>query len=315
MKFYPEQINKIVELITNGKLPYQDTILLGDNAVGKSEVVKQIARKLLDRETIYFIDAVNRYFSVRDINETNEKLVFSDSVIKMRLKDENFNLVDTWSYHGTMTERIETIYPYFEKEVQKMMKNFFGTTFSIALKETQEVRYNSGDIGKLSSGYQAILRMFLELLYVNETLKGKEGKKMVVIDEIDEYLSPKTAARLFPFLKRYFSELSFTATTHSADFIAAAENCNIVIMQQNSYEILDSNDFKTLDDVFGIFKDVFGNSDEKIESKEVERQLRRLVNNKIVGVWGEEEERQLASIKERDLSKAQRIIYRQIKEW
>lgn len=314
MKFYPGQINKIVQFIVDEKLPYHDTILIGDNAIGKSEVVKQIVKRLVDKEPVYFIDSVNRFFKVGKINDIGEALKFSPYITKARIEDVNFNLVDTWSYYGTNTESIEIIYPFFEERIQIMMKEFFGTTFSIVLKETQEVRYDSGDTGKLSNGYQAIIRLFLELLYLDETTKSNSTKK-VIIDEIDEYLSPKTAGKLFPFLKSYFPELTFIVTTHSADFIAAAGNCNNIIMQQNNYEILDSNDFNSLDDVYGIFKEVFGYSGKRTEFKELEEELRRLLNNKIAGVWEEVDDQKLTTIKEDSLSKAQKIIYRQIKEW
>lgn len=314
MKFCPGQIDKIAEFIVNEELPRHDTILIGDNAVGKSEAIKQIVKKLLKKESVYFIDAVNRFFKVGKINDIGEKLKYSPLITKARIEDGNFNLVDTWSYYGTNTESIEIIYPFFEERIQKMMKEFFGTTFSIVLKETQEVRYDSGEVGKLSNGYQAILRLFLELLYCNETIPTS-GEKKVVIDEIDQYLSPKTTGRLFPLLKHWFPELTFIVTTHSADFIAAARDCNIIIMQQNNYEVLDSNDFNSLDDVYGIFKEVFGYSGKKTEIKELEEVLRRLLNNKIAGIWEKDDEQQLAAIKEDDLSKAQKIIYRQIKEW
>lgn len=315
MKFYQEQINKITDMIVSEKLPYYDSILIGDNAVGKSKAVKQIVIKISGKYRVYFIDAVNRFFQVGRINKIGEDLKFSSHITNTRLENENFNLVDTWSYYGTNTESIEIIYPVFEKSIQKMMKEFFGFAFSVEVKETQEVRYDFGEIGKLSNGYQAILRLFLELLYFQETVKSMDNKKIAVIDEIDEYLSPKTAGRLFPFLKKYFPEFSFIVTTHSADFIAAARDCNIIIMQQDTYEILDSNDFNSLDDVNEIFKEVFGNSNKKPESKELEEELRRLMNNKIAGVWGEEDEKQLTAIEENSLSKALKIIYRQIKEW
>lgn len=315
MKFCPGQIDKIVDFITNGRLPYHDTILIGDNAIGKSEAVRQIVKKLLGQNSVYFIDAVNRYFRVGGINESFETLEFSSHITDVRLNDENFNLIDTWSYYGTKTESIEMIYTLFEDKIQKMMREYFGVTFSVAFKESQEVRYGTGEIGKLSSGYQAILRLFLELLYFNETTKKLAGEKTVVIDEIDEYLSPKTAGMLFPFLKKEFSDLNFVVTTHSADYITAAVNCNIIIMQQDNYEILDSNDFNTLDDVSLIFKEVFGYSHKKTKSKEMEEVLRYLLNNKIAGIWEKEDEQRLAAIREEALSKAQKIIYRQIKEW
>ncbi len=48
---------------------------------------------------------------------------------------------------------------------------------------------------KLSSGYQAVLRLFCEILHFCEVMEERKWfRGLVVIDEIDEYLSPKYSA-------------------------------------------------------------------------------------------------------------------------
>lgn len=313
MKFCQNMLDEIVEVLNNGKLPYADSILIGDNASGKSEVLKQYMRKT--RRTIYFIDAVNRNFNINAIASLNDKIQYKVTILEKRLLDENFNLKDTWSYYGTPTECIELLYSYYEERLQRLFKEFFGTSFSVVYPETQEVKYDFGDIGRISNGYQAVVRILLELLYFQDTNPvGEAERALVIIDEIDEYLSPKNAGKFFLFLKENFSEIDFIVTTHSAEVVAAATRCNVLVLHSTQLEILDAGDFKDIDDAMTIFKDVFGRI-ESADDSEYEMILRKLFNNRIIGVWGEEEEKCYNDIDEKNLTKTQRLLYRQIGEW
>lgn len=316
MKYYHKQIKNAVHYLEYGELPYKNSIIIGDNASGKSEVVKKVIEKFINSERkVYFIDAVNRTFDVKNVNNSIENVKFSEKITRSRVKDINFNLQDTWTYYGTDQERIEIIYPYFEKEVQSLFKEFTGTSFQIELKETGEVLYDSGEIGKVSSGYQAIIRVMLELVYVRECTRNKEeySEIIVFIDELDEYLSPKSCSKIYPFLMQNFHHFKFVITTHSADLISTASDVNILVLKNDTVEVLDANDFSNLEDVINMFKTIFGRIPEC--EKKYDDQLRRLLNNKIVGIWEEEDEVLLKKLEEQDLSNAQKFLYRQIKEW
>lgn len=312
MQYWQESWRETIELLVNEKLPYQNSILIGDNASGKSEILRQYLKR--KKNHVYFIDAVNRNFNIRNISPLHETIKYKESILQCRLMDENFNLKDTWSYYGTGTECIELIYLYYEEKLQKLFREFLGCSFSIALRETQDVEYDTGDIGKISNGYQAIARILLEMLYFQDTRPDREYKRaIVVIDEIDEYLSPKNAGSFYQFLKNKFADLDFIVATHSADVVAAASKCNLLLLHNLGLEVLDASDFKDIDDVMAIFKDVFGRRE--TEENDNERLLRKLLNNRIAGVWGENEIRQYESIEENTLSKVQKILYRQIEEW
>lgn len=304
-----------VDLLVQNSLPHKNTIIIGDNAAGKSKVIKcYVKHRLEQKQMIYYMDAVNRYFSVSSISASPKKLVFSNLITETRIKDENFNLEDTWSYYGTPTERIEMIYNLYENEVQEMFCDFTGINFRIFLKESQDVEFKNGIIGKLSSGYQALLRMFLEMIYIRHTLE-KEADMVVVIDEADEFLSPKNARKLYDFLIKRFPDLSFIFSTHSVDFIAGAAKANILILKDTDIEVLDADDYQDVSDVAAIFKEVFGNDQEKGNAERTDEKLRLLINNRIASVWSENEEKMLNEIEESELSAAQKLIYHQIKEW
>lgn len=304
-----------VDLLAQNTLPHKNTIIIGDNAAGKSQVIKcYVKHRLEQKQIIYYMDAVNRYFSVSSLSVSPKKLIFSNLITETRIKDENFNLRDTWSYYGTATERIEMIYYLYESKVQEMFCDFTGTNFRIWEKESQDVEFKNGRRGKLSSGHQALLRMFLELLYIRHTLEN-EADVVVVIDEADEFLSPKNSRKLYAFLIERFPSIRFIFSTHSVDFIAGAANANILILKDTDVEVLDANDYQDVSDAAAIFREIFGFDQEIGNGGKAEEKLRLLINNRIASVWGENEERMLNEIEESELSAAQKLIYHQIKEW
>lgn len=312
MKFYQDMIDEAVELLNGNKLPYANSIIIGDNASGKSVILKNILIK--NEKLIYFIDAINRTFNIKKVNSPMKNFSYSDKILKSRLLSENFNLRDSWSYYGTETECIELIYHYYEKKLQELFKEFTGNSFEIVTEESQDVRYNSGDIGKISNGYQAITRILLELLYFDDKRPKKtEQRALVVIDEIDEYLSPTNSGGFYLFLREKFNDIDFIVATHSAEIIAAANECNILILQESGLEVLDAGDFRDIDDAIMIFKSVFGR--QKSKENKYDSLLRQLLNNRITGVWGISEENLLKTIDEAKLTKTQKVLYRQIKGW
>lgn len=313
MKFCQSMLHETVELLKGNQLPYSDSILIGENASGKSEAIKRFMRET-DR-VIYFIDAMNRSLDIHAVKALGEKLRYKPSILTKRLEDDNFNLKDSWAYYGTATECIELIYPYFEETIQSLLRRCFSIGFFIYSPETQEVQYDSGDIGRISNGYQAIIRILLELLYFQEVNPVKNQERaLVIIDEIDEYLSPNNAGKLFELIKKQFPEMDFIVTTHSPEVIAVASKCNVLIMHESNVEILDAGDFQNIDEVMAVFKGVFGRS-QNCDSNQYEEVLRQLFNNRIAGVWGENEQRSYAMINEAELTKAEKVLYRQIGAW
>lgn len=314
--------NKIDELFVNeiaeNNLPYTDTILIGDNSSGKSWVLLTLAKILLkNRQDFYFIDAVNRNFDIRGvITSKNIPQYAPSSVVVHRLKEENFNLKDSFSMYGTDTERIEEIYTYYQKKVQELFKRLTKDCFTITdEKYLGIVEFKKSDKGLLSSGYQAIIRIILELVYYSDKLQVREGEKsIVIIDELDEFLSPKVCLKVWGFLKKEFPNLSFIVSTHSSDLIVGAENANIIVLTDNNYEILDSNDYLTQTDIQCVFERVFGETREQ-EMNPIDEALRRLLNNRVAKIWTKKEDDELSKIEKQKISKSQELIIKQIKEW
>lgn len=313
MKFCQSMLHETVELLKGNQLPYSDSILIGENASGKSEAIKRFMHET--ERVIYFIDAMNRSFDIHAVKALGEQLRYKPSILKGRLADDNFNLKDSWAYYGTATECIELIYPHFEEKIQSLLRSCFGIGFSIYSPETQEVQYDSKDIGRISNGFQAIIRILLELFYFQEVNPVQNQERaLIIIDEIDEYLSPNNAGKLFDLIQKEFSEMDFIVTTHSPEVIAVASKFNILIMHEDNVEVLDAGDFQDIDEAMAVFKGVFGRS-ENHDSGQYEETLRQLFNNRIAGIWGEHEQRKYAMINETELTKAEKLLYRQIGAW
>lgn len=249
-------------------------------------LLKLFIEKIKDDRAVYFIDAVNRGFDVKKVSKTNKSPKYKKTILDTRLQDENFNLVDSFNCFGTLTERIEIIYQLYEKEVQDLFCELTNDSFKIDYDAPLgEVNFGNGK-GLLSSGYQAIVRILLELLYYQDMEIETKALQYawIVIDELDEYLSPRYSAAILKFLKKTFPWARWIVTTHSCDLVASSNDSNIIILDNGSYEVADSNDYTSISEVQIIFDRIFGNN-EAFES-EIENTLRRLLNNKISGAWG-----------------------------
>ena len=310
MKSYQEMLNDLSECLKNGKFIYKDNIIIGDNSSGKSDVLKIMMQKD-EQKKYYFIGAVNRSFEVEQVGEEPvENVSYSDEINRNRLKEENFNYRDSFYYLG-VPRAVEDFYANYQFELKKMMNEFLDISFDIRLGEVGwEVYIDETEVA-LSSGYQALLRIFIEILYMEST--RKEGT--VIIDEIDEFLSVKNSGKIFDFLRKKFPMLDFIVTTHSADLIANTENANLILLHHENFEVLDAGDFASISQVYDIFSTVFEEKQRKTQKQRIDDQLRVLLNNKMSGIWNEESTRWLQKLKNQELTKAQKLIVRQIETW
>lgn len=312
MTFGVEMISQIVKEICSKELRYEDSILIGDNSSGKSELLRRLILELDKTEEVYFIDAVNRNFDVKDISRTEKIPPYNKAILKTRLDIEHFNLEDSFNCYGTRTEKIEIIYTLFEKEVQELFYEVTGVKFErISENIMGEVRFPKGE-GLLSSGYQAIVRMILELLYF-EKVGRTNSKAWFIIDELDEFLSPKYAGKIWRFLKQKFPHYYFMVTTHSADLLLGAENANLIALLEDNFEVRDIGDYNSSSSVQMIFEHVFGFGQESKDDNFLK--LQNMLSKKINGVWTEMDEKQLKQINQSSLKASQALIYKQIVEW
>lgn len=313
MAFGAENLKQVINKIIKEELRYEDTILIGDNSSGKSELLRKLVCELRRFQKVYFIDAVNRNFSVQAVSRTEKIPVYTEHIINTRLDEEHFNIKDSFNCYGTNTERIEILYNLFETEIQEMFEKLTGKTFELLLNDSMgEVGFKEGK-GLLSSGYQAMVRLLLEVLYYRKVIEKDSKKSWVIIDELDEFLSPRYSGKILGFLKKEFPEFRFVVSTHSCDLITNARNANLIVLTLNDFEVWDVNDYESNSSVQNIFDRVFN-----IEGSTKDNNfsiLRNLLSKKLNGAWSEIEEKQFAAIDMGALSASQALIHKQIREW
>lgn len=115
---YREKIDEIVERILKIE---EDIIIVGDNSSGKSDILKGIVSNLPLNEC-YFIDSCNRVFEYNDTLSIEGKVPETQEVLKVRMKDENFNLKDSFGVFGN----IERFYSRYEVEFLNLIKEFLN---------------------------------------------------------------------------------------------------------------------------------------------------------------------------------------------
>lgn len=312
MACYQNTINELIRIIKENKLPYQNTIIIGNNSSGKSELLKKLILQSGFHKW-YLIDSVNRYFSAGQIFKMSgeaAKVQYSDKIVEHRLMEDNYNLKDTFYYMGVPTA-IENFYFEFEQEVKRLFQKFLNVTLQISQTKIGYKVYLDGVESALSSGYQALIRIFMEMEYVKRTIT----KGAVIIDEIDEYLFAYNSRRIFDFLRQEYEEFSFIITTHSADLIANANDANLVLLSDNAYELMDAGDFNSVSQVYNIFNSIFQDRNIDEEKEKTDACLRRLLNNKAAGIFREQDQKELMEKKNMNLTKLQRVLIRQIEEW
>lgn len=318
MSNYQSMIGTIADKILEGQLKYRDTILIGDNSVGKSDLL----RELLERDGdggIYYLDTVNRRFLIERVEFEQKKrgIAYNQAVINTRLDEQYFNLQDSFNVYGTLTEGIEVLYPYYGDIVKQLFYEFLNLRFTVE-KDIDNYCMIDNHVRRLSNGFQALIRIFFELQYYQDTIvrHGAKQRYIFVIDEINECLTPNNACRLLTFIKNHFPKMDFVVTTQLADVIVGTRDFNIITIFPNlKYEIFESNDFDSIVDASTLFHKSFTYDQHKTMKQEIDNELRRLFNNRISGELDVLDQEALEKIKQENLSKAQMVLLRQIEEW
>lgn len=308
---YREKIDKIVEEIIKIN---EDVIIVGDNSSEKSDILKSVIKNLPQSEC-YYIDSSNRVFEYKNTLDTGNNLPKTENVLKVRLEEENFNLKDSFGNGGN----IERYYSIYKTKFLGLINEFLEKDIIIEEESginLEKVLKVDGEIYEyLSNGYQAIFRIFLELIYATEINKNI---KTIIIDEITEFLSVKNEAKILNFLREKFPNIRFIVTTHSEDIISNTPNTRLVIITENNYEILDGDDFQTNTEIRRVFSNLFFNDrEEKDEKKkvEVESLLRKLYNKKLFGEWAIKDEEEIEKLEAFDLTNSQKLLLKNIKEF
>lgn len=127
----------------------------------------------------------------------------------------------------------------------------------------RESKGKSFSLGQLSSGYQSIIWMVLEIAYrmavLNPNLKGNisiDTPGIVLIDEIDLHLHPEWQWKIIGALKSVFPKVQFIATTHSPIILSSCKDKVIAVQLENQLvEYKGSSYGVPVDNVLSSFQD------------------------------------------------------------
>ncbi|MCI8887915.1 MAG: hypothetical protein HFG70_07490 [Hungatella sp.] len=320
MNNYQKMIDEITDIVCNNEAQRKSYVLIGDNSSGKSDILRNVIQKRLEG-AVYFIDSVNRSFNtdlIEFVSRSYEAIrADSFSIVSERIDPFYFNLRDT------LKPAPEQLFRRYHDGIERLCKSFLGIDLQIKRENVQigtpenKVIIDGNEV-KLSSGYQAAVRLFCEILFFEEAMKRKGWNRgLAVIDEIDEYLSPKYSADILNFLQKEFPAMDFLVTTHSLDLVKNIHNTNLIILYHDKYEIWGDAQLeggRLAEDIFTslFFEDkIIHKSDNDV----VDEELRRLLNLKIAELWDEKAQRDLDKIGLGKLKPHQKMIYRQIEEW
>ena len=308
-------------------------IIIGENTSGKSEAILKTIEECLkmDSSDIYFIDSVNRSFHLELVGDSSERKQYNyNEIRKMRMGKQVFNKRDTYG-----TGNIESIYWMHEKRLKEMILDFFGlvidvksameTDTPIAIPPKIEIikaGKSFSEEGALNlnipNGMQAGMRIFLELLFFESSIKEnlEEKKQIVFIEELDSFLSENYSSRIFNFINEQFSNFKFIVTTHSRDLVLHAENVTVIGIKDEEFEIVESGDNYMLD-AQELFAEIFHKEqvDFFTNDDKVDRQLRILLNRKINGSWDMNDNEELLKLKNNNLLPHHKFLVDEIEDW
>ncbi len=154
----------------------------------------------------------------------------------------------------------------------------------------------------LSTGYQAILSIVMELAYravlLNPTIDAglEDMQGIVIIDEIDAHLHPRWQWKILDALTKTYPDLQFIVATHSPMVISSAKNANLIVLEEDSASYLSEAYGYSVDDVLElrqgslsklkISEEYSRQLDEAIDSGEME--MARELVEEARNVFGEE---------------------------
>jgi len=164
---------------------------------------------------------------------------------------------------------------------------FNDDTLNYEIKQNGKERFSFRD---LSSGYSAILKVFVDLLMQTEVSEYSPHSVSgyVLIDEIDVHLHASLQRKVLPFLSSLFPKVQFIVSTHSPFVLMSVDDAVIFDMETNAQMEEDLSFYSysaVLEGVLGIkptsliVENTISELSEIINSQNIDRQkLENLIN-------------------------------------
>lgn len=155
----------------------------------------------------------------------------------------DLKMTEALSRSNGKTEKADGIQTWFDQLEKMLRKIFADETVELEFdEETFEFRIlqqgkEPFDFNTLSSGYQAVLDIVLDLIMrmQNQTQRSFEFHLpgIVIIDEIETHLHLELQKNIMPFLTTLFPNIQFIVTSHSPFILNSIQNVVIYDLEKN----------------------------------------------------------------------------------
>lgn len=314
-----EVMNRVYDSIIESRnfFWHMDMVIVGENRAGKSNLLKDIIRKV-GFDKAYFIDDKNRCIpSIRGLSSDKFDKFDASEVVEVRFDENNFNKYDVFSSDSGSEVVLEELISNKSKYIE-LFKEVLNINLVIPEEASEgdievndiveEIFFDKTNLMKISSGVQSKLRILMEVNYAYE-----KGYKVVIIDEFNTNLDFKNSYLFFKQLKSKYNDIRFIITSHSIYTVKGIENIDVIKIYKQYENIYDNPcetyDGDDLDNLEIIDKKLFGGAN-KVNEKDIELSncLKNVITNKDIS---ENEKKMINEIE--DLTPRQKIVCEYIK--
>ncbi|HHG3522602.1 TPA: AAA family ATPase [Vibrio parahaemolyticus] len=267
ISFSPVSFNfKNLRELRTGTLDLRDRgylCILGENGVGKSTLMQSIFTSICsDKNNIFYTEN----FLYRKNSELNLSFIYSydysimskffiqnsGSIYRHQEKNHSkrrfrkdikvISLDDGRNNYGKHEKELEWLFlqsNYIFSKVAIIIKNFLGVDNATLYRNNgrvfAEFDEKRQDLGKLSSGYKAVICLVISIFRQLEDIKedkslASDYKILALIDEVELHLHPKWKTTIIKKLIDNFPQVFFIITTHDPLVLQQCdENCCVKI--------------------------------------------------------------------------------------
>lgn len=234
---------------------HKNLILAGNNANGKSRMIKSILEKSLKDEwyDIYYIDSKNRVMSGGKIGQLATAKNFEDlsvrEILQTRISSGIYTIKDRFTEQDSggavvfdaVYNNIDTYQRLYKDNLdiiierdEKKLNNGLGSI--------QAIRVNQKcDLNEIASSESARMRILFEVDYA-----ASKGIKAIIIDEFDAYFSERTTIDFLGILVEKYPKIRFILVLHALYSIINIEDFDVAV-------IIDRHDKEALNNVVAIY--------------------------------------------------------------
>ena len=254
---------------------HMNLILAGNNANGKSRMIKNILEQSLKdgQGEIYYIDSKNRVMTDGQIMRQATAKKIEDlsirEIVQTRINSGIYTVKDRFTEQDSGGAVVfDTVYNNID-----IYKKLYAECLGIIIEPKQKI-LNNGlgsiqticvnkkcDLSEIASSEAARLRILFEVDYANN-----QGVKAIIIDEFDAYFSEQTTIDFLKILVERYPQIRFILVLHTLYSIINIEDFDVAVIidrhdrevLKNDVEIYDGNNISTVEQVDKVSYSILG---------------------------------------------------------